>query len=181
MKGETDEPVQIGIVVGNMEDGVTEHFISYIKPKKQVMWQASRVHGITTKDLKHAPTFLSLWPEIKRLLAGRVLIAHACGTEKRYLRSFPGHTFGPWVDSLTLSKASLPELKSHKLGSLLPYMGEEITGTDYLSKKTWHDALYDAAASFFFVKELVKDLDLYEHPTSLLLQPNTQKYHSLRG
>ena len=48
MKGETDEPVQVGIVVGTMKEGKIGHFTSYIKPKKEVMWQASRVHGITT-------------------------------------------------------------------------------------------------------------------------------------
>jgi len=111
--------IQIGIVVGTIQEGVTDHFTSYIKPKKKVMWQASRIHGITTKSLQDSPSYLSLWPDIKECLTGRVLVAHSCGTEKRFLRTFAGQNFSPWVDSLTLARAALPEQKSHRLGSLL--------------------------------------------------------------
>ncbi len=145
------------------------------------MWQASRVHGITADDLQDAPNYLSLWPDIQRLLSGRILIAHACGTEKRYLRTFPGHSFGPWVDSLTLAKASLPELPSHSLGKLLPYLGKEFENLHIHEGRKWHDALYDAAASFFFVRNLVLELNLSEMPLSILLNPNAQKYYTLRA
>lgn len=179
-RGETDEPVQIGIVVGTIDAGITDHFVSYIKPNKEVMWQASRVHGITAKDLEDAPSYLSLWPNIKQLLSQRVLVAHSCGTEKRYLRTFAGQKFEPWVDSLTLAKASMPELESHRLGNLLPYLGQDFTGHPINEDRQWHDALYDAAASFFFIKTLVEELSLQEQPLSMLLNPNTQKYHGLR-
>ncbi len=163
-----------------MKEGITDHFISYIKPKKKVMWQASRIHGITAKDLADAPSFMMLWENVRDSLSNRVLIAHSCGTEKRFLRAFPGQKFEPWVDSLTLSKAVMPELPSHKLGSLLPFMSEEFSSHPILEGRQWHDALYDAAASFYFVHTLVAKLNLYQQPTSLLLNPNTQKYHSLR-
>jgi len=129
------------------------------------MWQASRIHGIKTKDLNNAPSFLSLFPKIKSLLDGRILVAHSCGTEKKFLRAFPGQNFTPWVDSLTLARAALPHLEKHRLGGLVPY---------------WHDALYDAAASFCFVQTLVETLGIQQEPLSLLLNPNTQKYHALR-
>ena len=164
-----------------MEAGITDHFVSYIKPQKEVMWQASRVHGITAKELHSAPNYRSLWPEIERRLSGRVLIAHACGTEKRYLRTFPGHSFGPWVDSLLLAKASLPDIPSHSLGKLLPYLGANFDSLEINHQRKWHDALYDAAASFYFVHTLVEKLNLAEMPLSTLLQPNTQKYHALRS
>lgn len=179
-KGETDEPVQVGIVVGTMRAGVTDHFISYIKPEKEVMWQASRVHGIKTEDLQDAPAYLSLWGEIRSRLEGRIIVAHSCGTEKRFLKRFPGHTFGPWVDSLLLARASLPDISSHKLEALKPYMGEGFQKEDYLQDRQWHDALYDAAASFYFLMNLVEELDLYDFPLSTLLQPSTQKYHARR-
>ena len=166
--------------MGDLTNGITDHFVSYIKPKKEVMWQASRVHQITTEDLQDAPPYLTLWPEIKVRLSERVLVAHSCGTEKRFLRTFPGHKFTTWVDSLTLSKASLPDLESHKLGALLPYLGNEFEELELLQGRKWHDALYDAAASFYFVKTLVEQLRLQDSPMSLLLHPNTQTYHALR-
>ncbi len=144
------------------------------------MWQASRIHGITTKDLQDAPSYLSLFPQIKSLLHNRILIAHSCGTEKRFLRTFPGQNFGPWVDSLTLARAALPELEKHRLGALLPYLGEGFNDLPSTTGRQWHDALYDAAASFCFVQTLVQTLNLSEHPLSLLLNPNTQRYHALK-
>ena len=179
-RGETDEPVQIGIVIGTMNEGITDHFVSYIKPQKEVMWQASRVHGITTDSLQDAPSFLSLWPQIHSRLNNRVLVAHSAGTEKKFLRAFPGHKFTSWVDTLTLAKAALPDLPKHRLGELLPYLGTEFADHPINQGRQWHDALYDAAASFFFVKTLVASLDLYDAPMSILLQPNTQKYHALK-
>lgn len=145
------------------------------------MWQASRVHGITTRDLEDAPTFLSLFPQIKSLLQGRVLIAHACGTEKKFLRAFPGQDFSPWVDSLTLARAALPELGKHRLGSLVPYLGDSFNDLPATRDRQWHDALYDAAASFCFVQTLVETLGIQKEPLSLLLNPNTKKYHALRN
>lgn len=180
-RGETDEPVQIGIVIGTIQEGVIDHFDSYIKPQKEVMWQASRVHGITTEHLRGAPSYLSLWPDVQRCLTGRVLVAHACGTEKRLLRPFVGQKFEPWVDSLTLGKAAMPDLESHRLGALLPYLGEEFANHPINAGRQWHDALYDAGASFFFVKRIVEELALHHAPLSVLLQPNTKKYHALRN
>ena len=104
----------------------------------------------------------------------------SCGTEKRFLRAFPGQQFGPWVDSLTLAKAALPELESHRLGALLPFLGEGFAQLPLNIGRQWHDALYDAAASFCFVQCLVQSLALADAPLSLLLNPNTQKYHSIR-
>jgi len=163
-----------------MAEGITENFVSYIKPKKDVMWQASRIHGIKAKDLKDAPDFFSLFPKIKSLLSGRVLVAHSCGTEKRFLRAFPGQKFEPWVDSLTLAKAALPDLKKHRLGELLPYLGSDFNELPATKNRQWHDALYDAAASFCFVQNLVHTLDIADQPLSLLLNPNTKRYHALR-
>lgn len=145
------------------------------------MWQASRVHGITTKDLQDSPSFLSLFPQIHSLLKGRILVAHSCGTEKRFLRAFPGQQFGPWVDSLTLARAALPDLKKHRLGELVPYLGEDFDNLPSTSGRKWHDALYDAAASFCFIQTLVNTLNISDKPLSLLLNPNVQKYHDLRS
>lgn len=180
-RGETDEPIQIGITTGSITDGITDYFESYIKPKKEVMWQSSRIHGIKTKDLQDSPSYLELWPEIQTHLDGKVLIAHATGTEKRYLKSFPGHSFGPWVDSLTVSKAALPEADSHKLERLKPYMHPRFQSLPFLQEKKWHDALYDAAASFCLIEQVVQDLQLEQIPLSVLLQPNTQRYYSYRN
>ena len=145
------------------------------------MWQASRIHGIKTKDLQDAPSYLSLFPKIKSLLGNRILVAHSCGTEKRFLRAFPGQKFEPWVDTLTLARAALPHLEKHRLGALVPYLGDDFAEHAATKNRQWHDALYDAAASFCFVQTLVQSLGIKDKPLSLLLSPNTKKYHAIRA
>ena len=75
-KGGTDTPIQIGLVVMHgMELATAEPFVSYLHTQRPITWQASQVHGITTADLKDAPSLTSLWPEVKARLGGRIVVA----------------------------------------------------------------------------------------------------------
>jgi DNA polymerase-3 subunit epsilon len=58
----------------------------------------------------------ALWPEFKSRLSGAVVVAHGAGTEKRFLRACPLHGFGPWLDTLALSRAALPGLDYQLIG-----------------------------------------------------------------
>lgn len=139
------------------------------------------MHGITTADLAGAPSLLSLWPQIKALLGGRVVVAHGHGTEKRFLRAFPGHPFGPWIDTLHLYRAAWPDLETFSLGALC----EQFELTDTLREahpdRRWHDALFDASASALLLEHLVTRLDLAEKPLDLLLHPDLSAWQRLRG
>ena len=64
-RGETDQPVQIGIAACPRLEDEPELWTSYIAVEKPVLWSASQVHGITTEMLADAPSFPSLWPEIR--------------------------------------------------------------------------------------------------------------------
>lgn len=70
-RGETDQPVQIGIAACPSLEGEPELWTSYISTDKPVLWSASQVHGITTEMLADAPSFPSLWPAIRSRLGGR--------------------------------------------------------------------------------------------------------------
>ena len=101
------------------------------------------MHGITTADLTDAPTLLSLWPEVKARLGGRVMVAHGAGTEKRFLRAFPLHGFGPWVDTLLLARRFWPGVRDYSLETLIAAGGllEELDAA--CPGRRFHDALYD--------------------------------------
>ena len=179
-RGMTDSPVQIGMASWSAEDGHGDAFVSYLFTDQPVQWSARKVHGIGPEHLAQAPSLLSLWPELKQRLAGAVVVAHGKGTEKRFLRAFPGHGFGPWIDTLLLSRAAWPEIKDHSLGALCETHGLSDQVRALVSGKSWHDALFDAVASLVLLARLVDALALADHPMETLLHPDTSAWHKTK-
>ena len=158
--GETDLPVQVGIVRVNSLFGEEEIFTSYIACDRPVRWSAAKVHGITTDMLREAPHFSELWCDLRRLLSGCVVLGHNPSTEQRFLGTFPGHNFGPWLDTLALVRKALPTLQDHSLGTVCDALGITPEVSALVPGKTWHDALYDAAGSLALLRALVRGLNM---------------------
>ncbi len=178
--GQTDTPIQIGLASWSVGQSHHDPFTSYLSTDQPIQWSAQKVHGITTADLANAPSLLSLWPEIKNRLGAAVVVAHGKGTEKRFLRSFPGHGFGPWIDTLLLSRALWPQFKNHSLGTLCQALGLETSITSQVSGKSWHDALFDAVASLAILAHIIDTLQLEDQPLDALLHPDTSAWHQAR-
>lgn len=178
-RGRTDAPVQVGLGSWTLDRGIHDPFVSFLQCEHEITWAAQKVHGITTDDLLDAPSLLSLWPTLKRQLSRGPVVAHGHGTEKRFLRTFPGHAFGPWIDTLQLARAAWPEEKSHSLGDLCAALGLTSFGAR-APGKTWHDALYDALASLALLAHLVGQFDLADRPVEILLKPDTSVWHRSR-
>ena len=163
--GETDCPVQVGIVrVEKLFSAEPRLFTSYIACHRPVRWSAAKVHGITTATLADAPEFTTLWPDLRDLLRGAVVLGHNPATEKRFLRTFPGHGFGPWVDTLALARQAAPTLPDHSLSCVCDALGITDTVTTLVKDTAharWHDALYDAAASLQLLRTLVAALSMH--------------------
>lgn len=176
----TDSPVQIGLSTWSAEAGHGDLFGSYLFTDQPVQWSARKIHGIGPAQLADAPALLTLWPDLQQRLAGAVVVAHGKGTEKRFLRAFPGHGFGPWVDTLLLARAAWPGLPQHSLGALCDI--HSLTGkiTDLVPGKSWHDALYDAVASLVLLEHLIEVLVLADHPVECFFQPDTSAWHKLK-
>jgi DNA polymerase-3 subunit epsilon len=179
-RGRTDVPVQVGLASWSPAAGHVGCFVSYLAADAPITWSARKVHGIRDEDLHGAPTLLSLWPELKARLAGAVVVAHGKGTEKRFLRAFPGHGFGPWVDTLLLARAVWPELPDHSLSALCRHAGLAPALAAHLPQGRWHDALYDALASLLLLEHLIAAHDLAARPLDLLLRPDTSPWHRNR-
>lgn len=158
--GETDCPVQVGIVRVSPLFGAEECFCSYIAPRHRVQWSAAKVHGITTEMLTDAPPFTSLWPTLKRLLSDCVVLGHNPATEMRFLQAFPGHGFGPWLDTLALSRLAMPDLPDHTLSAVCEALGLTTEVQQLVPGRRWHDALFDAAASLTVLRSLVTALHM---------------------
>jgi DNA polymerase-3 subunit epsilon len=179
-RGRTDTPVQIGLACWSAGTGHGDPFVSYLRSDQPVTWSARKVHGIGPEHLAGAPTLLSLWPELKTRLAGAIVVAHGKGTEKRFLRAFPGHGFGPWIDTLLLARAAWPELPDHSLGALADARGLTAAVSALVPGRKWHDALYDAVASLALLADLIESFDLADRSPDLLLHPDTSAWHRLR-
>ena len=180
-RGRTDVPVQVGLATWSSSGGHGERFMSYLASDAPITWSARKVHGIRDEDLAGAPGLLALWPEIKRHLVGAVVVAHGKGTEKRFLRAFPGHGFGPWVDTLLLARAAWPELPDHSLSALCEARGLSPKVAAMIPGRRWHDALYDAVASLVLLEDLAATFDLAGRPLDWLLTPDTSPWHRRRG
>jgi DNA polymerase-3 subunit epsilon len=175
--GMTDEPVQIAVAHWN--HGSIEIVLdSHIRPSRPVTWAAQRVHGIGDEELRAAPALLDLWPRVKAALAGRWIAAHGASTEKRFLRAFPLHGFGPWIDTLALARALYPGIPSHALGDTIAALGlsEKIT----LPGFRWHDAASDAFATLVLLRHLIEQADISDEPAETLTRPNLTAYFKSR-
>jgi len=66
----------IGIVT--VENGrITDEYYSLIKPpNNEYNWHNIQAHGITESDTRNALTFNEIYPEIKKRLQGKVVVAH---------------------------------------------------------------------------------------------------------
>lgn len=179
--GKASEPIQIGIAIKDAHDLPPEQFFrSYLYTEKGIDWKASQIHGITEQDLLHAPSLPSLWPEVSSRLENRWVVAHGAGTERRYLRAFPLRTFGPWVDTLQLSRALYPHLPSYALSDLLIGFQKEEKVRMLCPSLTWHDALFDAVASLILLEHLIQSANLEKHPAALLKKTTTVHWAARR-
>ena len=163
-------PIQIGIAEMRGLALLPESFYrSYLRADQPVTWVSQQIHGISSDDLKEAPTLLSLWPEVKSRLSGRWIVAHGSGTEKRFLRAFPLHGFGPWVDTLTLSRKLLPNRASYSLSDLVRELGLEEEAFSLMTDFRWHEALSDAIASLLLLRKLLQLAGIAEDRAEILL------------
>lgn len=179
-RGQTDVPIQVGIAVMRAGE-IGDFFGRYLRADRPIAWNARKVHGITDHDLVDAPTLPELWPELRRRLGGRWVVSHGAGTEKRFLRAFPGHGFGPWVDTLALFHAALPQTDSHSLSAIAAATGAEADCFAVIPRFRWHDALCDAAASLVLLRWLIERCALADEPAEVLLNPDRTDYFARRS
>lgn len=150
VSGYRNEPWQIGIVElqrGAIAPGTTVESLLRVGERPFNPHAPGR-HGELRRQIAAAPTLTSLWSRLHPLLLGRPLIAHNVSTEKRMLSDcFPLHRFGPWIDTLPLSRYAFPHLSSHSLQHIIESLNLTADLDQLCPDRTWHDALYDAAAS----------------------------------
>lgn len=158
VKGYTDEPWQIGMVLFEKGHVVSERKYSSLLHvgKRPFNRYAPGRHAQLREQIEKAPHLKDLWSELRGWLQGSVLVAHNPATEKRYLKNaFPLHPMGPWIDTLKLARIVYPKIASHKLEDILLYMNLKAKVDNLLPDLEPHDALYDAMGSAVLLEAIL--------------------------
>lgn len=113
-------------------------------------------HAQLRAELAQAPSPQSLWPTLSAWFAFP-LVAHNAATEASVLtRLAPLQRFGPWIDTLKLTRRAYPHLPSYALSDLV----ETLQLSPLLQKlcpgRAPHDALYDAYACALLFSHLIQ-------------------------
>jgi exodeoxyribonuclease X len=117
-----------------------------VKPERPIKYFATRIHGITTRDVADAPSFEAVADEVRANLDVPALIAHNAhvdiGVLKRYLPKWES----PEVfDTLKLAKRLLPNQSGYRLGMLVKALDlVEGLPDDLMPHRATYDALVTA-------------------------------------
>lgn len=118
-----DRAVEIGVArfKGGRE---IDSFDSLLDPGTPISPFVTRLTGITGADLRGKPTFQKIWPEVKRMMKGQILVAHNMPFDGRILKrelEYIGEGSGENFDSLCtlkLARRLLPKGESKGLDAL---------------------------------------------------------------
>ena len=135
-------------------------------------------HAQIRDELAQAPRLEECLPELRRLCVSCPLLAHNVATEKKCLRqSLPMERFGPWLDTLKLSRAAWPGLPSYKLEDVLASLRVMEKMHEQFPEREAHDALYDAYGSGLILQHLLDQEAWREVSVGLLEHPDQSSWH----
>lgn len=123
-------PCSVGLA--KIEDGLVTKSISYLcKPPKghqQFDPFNTMIHGISSADVKGAPIFGDLWPEILSFIDGDPIVAHNAGFDIGVIRFALDASSISWPDleyycTMVLSRRLVPGLFSYSLPYVVDALG----------------------------------------------------------
>jgi DNA polymerase-3 subunit epsilon/CBS domain-containing protein len=127
-------------------------FNRLVNPQIPVPAASSRVHGLTSADLKDAPKFSEIVADFERYVKGRFFIGHAIAFDLMVFKREYALIRRRWiearaVDIRPLARAIAPALPDYSLDAMAASLGIEIEDR--------HTALGDARATAAIFKKLV--------------------------
>ena len=144
-----DHPIEIGAV--KWEGGkITGEYTSFIDPLESVPEKITSLTGITDEMLYGAPKIAEVIAQFAEFAAGCPICAHDVHIDIAFLRKAAEENGNlplseTLVDTLALSRALMPDAKSHKLDSLCKALNIDL--------KSHHRALPDARATALLMGE----------------------------
>ncbi len=142
-----NEPWQVGMIAvqGGRPVPATCFETLFCVGERPVNPHAPGLFHVRRPEIKAAPEWNSFLPQLCRQLQGTTLAAHNVSTERNILRDkAPLHRFGPWIDTLKLTRGAYPGLPSYKLEYLTDKLELTTAAEKLCPGREAHDALYDA-------------------------------------
>lgn len=128
--GKAGEPCQIAVI----DHTGKELLNTLVKPEFfKFEEKAIRVHGITPETVKDAPTFTSLYPQLRELLHGKIVIAYNVEFEQK-------------VTALACQIYKLEPIEPSWHCAMLNYGAYEGTWNSYFGNWKWHKLVEATAA-----------------------------------
>jgi len=143
--------VEVGAV--RIKNGkIADRWSTLVNPGRSVI--GAQMHGLSDKDLKGAPTPKEAATAFLAFAGDSVVVGHNVGFDLGFLEEALGDGFrfgyAGYLDTVTLTRESYPDLESYKLGDLSRFFGIELQNA--------HRALPDAEATAELVIRLAKDV-----------------------
>ncbi len=129
---------------------IVEEYYTLVNPHDDFDYFCIAVHGITPDQVENSPSFADIWPELRRRIEGRVLVAHNASFDMSVLRrSAEDHNLDmphiQYMCSCLLARKIWPEMPNHKLNTVARELG--------LGAFKHHDAIEDArTAAYIFLR-----------------------------
>lgn len=147
-----DEITEIGAL--KIKDGkIIEEFSQLINPQKKISQFITDLTGITNEMVEDKPLIGQVIEDFKDFIGNSILVAHNASFDVGFIREKMKknniNLNNPILDTLELSRAVFPQMKSHKLNILAKFLGVNL--------ENHHRALDDARATS---EVLLKILDI---------------------
>ena len=174
------EPWQIGVAV--WRDGAWQLWESLLKIGPRPFHpRAPGRHAALRKTLEISPALPELLPEIRGRLLGQPLVAHNVATERNCLKAaVPMEKFGPWIDTLKLSRAVWPALPSYALGDLMDRFDLRAEALRGCPDREEHDALFDALGAGLLLQHILRQPGWDRAGMEVLLHPDQRAWQARR-
>lgn len=120
-----DELIQIA--AAKLECGtIVDWYVTFVDPGKALPEEIVHLTGICQRDLEGAPSPGEALSGLAEFVGDAAIVAHNAAFDKHFVTKHPeGYPLleNTWIDSLDLSRISLPRLKSHRLIDLVHAFG----------------------------------------------------------
>jgi len=124
LNAKLDKIIEIA-AVRIVNDAIVDTFHSMIDPEIDVPYEITKLTGITSEMVQGAPKILKVLNQLKEFIADDCLVAHNAPFDLGFLREkfslIANHVNNPIIDTLSLSRELLKDLKKHNLVAVSDY------------------------------------------------------------
>ncbi len=150
----SNEIIEIGAVkVAN--NVITDRFSTFVNPGRPIPYNIQELTSITDQMVSDAPSIDTVLPEFLDFCGNAVLVAHNASFDTGFIyqkaKDRGIHTDFTVIDTVSMSRAILPEFKKYKLDTVAKTLG--------VSLENHHRAVDDAGATAEIFIKLVKRLE----------------------